>query len=804
MRPPMDNAALSSIRRTIRALRLERRRGCDDSVPGGVEEMIRHVVGQLSGAGIPGPARESLRRLERDARRYHQLPVAQREPLVTRAEKLLDAIVPDQAMTRDEHSRQERPQGDADRKDADEGGASPLALHDSVTELKGVGPSRSEALARLNIECFGDLLLHCPSRYDDRRQVLTMRELRHGQSAVVRVTISGKGRRTNPFRGAAAVIPARSGGVEGELLFFGRPWLVESLSEGDELLAIGTVKIDDGKPTLSVSEFETLAGDLSEAARIVPVYPTTDGVSQSMLRSWMEQTLERCPLPDDPLPERLRERRGLMALPQALREMHCPSDLPATRASRHRLAYQELLGLQLALALRRGKAKAPAPGSALEVAGARDELVSGLPFTPTSAQDRVMGEIAADLGCDAPAHRLIHGEVGSGKTVVAALALAAAARAGAQAAMMAPTEILAEQHHESLRELLGPLGIEPVLLTGSLPGAERVAALEALAEGRTSCAVGTHALFSEGVEFANLAVAVIDEQHRFGVRQRARLSRKGERPNVFVMSATPIPRTLALAVHGDFDISVIDELPPGRRDPETRLLPEGQRDAAWAFVRERVAEGRQAYVVCPAIDPSEEMAAATETFEALAGGPLADLRLGLVHGRLEAEARHEAMRAFREGETDVLVATSLIEVGVNVTNASTIVIENAERFGLAQLHQLRGRVARAGWQPHCLLLTGSGKPETLDRLAVLTRTSDGFEIAEEDLRRRGPGELDGVRQSGLPDFRIASLIADTGALVDAREDAFAIIERDPLLERPEHLALRELVRRARSSDMWTL
>ncbi|MFW5866671.1 MAG: DEAD/DEAH box helicase, partial [Armatimonadota bacterium] len=517
----MDNAALSTIRRTIRALRLERRRGCDDSVPGGVEEMIRHTVGQLAGVGIPEPARESLRRLERDARGYHELPTDQRLPLVARAEKLLDAIAPDRAVASDE------PAGAAGAVARDERASregAPLALHDSITELRGVGPSRAEALARLNVRSAGDLLLHCPSRYEDRRHVLTMRELKHGQTAVVRVTVCGRGRRTNPFRGASAVIPAQSGGTEGELLFFGRPWMIDSLSVGDELLAIGTAKIDDGKPAIAVSECESLDGDLSDVARIVPVYPTTDGVSQSMLRSWVEQALERCPLPDDPLPERLLRKRALMPLPEAIREMHCPSDMPATRASRHRLAYQELLGLQLALALRRRKAKAPEPGSALAVEGAREDLVAALPFTPTGAQDRVMDEIAADLAADAPAHRLIHGEVGSGKTVVAALALAVAARAGAQGALMAPTEVLAEQHHESLRELLGPLEIEPVLLTGSMPGAERRAALEALAEGRTACAVGTHALFSEGVQFANLSVAVIDEQHRFGVRQRARLS----------------------------------------------------------------------------------------------------------------------------------------------------------------------------------------------------------------------------------------------------------------------------------------
>ncbi len=795
----MDNAVRTTIRRTIRALRLERRRGCDDSVPGGVEEMLRHIVGGLGGADVPDQARTSLQRLERDARGYAEMPEGQREALVTRAEKLLVAIAPDSLKISGEA------ESEADAPDeAEEINAPPLASDDPVTELKGIGPARAEGLERLNIRCVGDLLLHCPSRYEDRRQVLTMRELTHGQAAVVRVTVCGKGSRTHPFRGATAVIPARSGGAEGKLLFFGRPYMAKSLSEGDELLAIGTAKIDDGTPALSVSEFETIDGDLSDVARIVPIYPTTDGVSQNMLRNWTEQALERCTLPDDPLPQRLRERRELMPLCDALREMHQPSDMPATRASSHRLAYQELLGMQLSLALRRRDAKTPDPGSGLGVEGVREAFVEALPFTPTGAQERVMGEIAEDLSVDAPAHRLIHGEVGSGKTAVAALGLSIAAEAGVQGVLMAPTEVLAEQHRESLQALLGPLGIEPVLLTGSTPSDVRREALEGLAEGRVRCAIGTHALFAQGVQFADLSVVVIDEQHRFGVRQRARLSRKGERPNVFVMSATPIPRTLALAVHGDFDISVIDELPPGRKNPRTELLPADQRDRAWEFVREQVRQGRQAYVVCPAIDASEEMAAATETLETLASGPLADLRLGMVHGRLDPAERHERMRLFREGRIDVLVATSLIEVGVNVANANTIVIENAERFGLAQLHQLRGRVARAGWQPHCLLLTGSDNEETLDRLAVLTRTTDGFEIAEEDLQRRGPGELDGVRQSGLPDLRIASLIADTGALMDAREDAFAIIERDPQLAAPEHRPLRDLVRRARSSDMWTL
>ncbi len=800
----MDDRAGKIIQRTISALEHEAASDCENSVPGGVEVLIRRVAGQLAGADISDRARNSLRRLDEDVRGYEGMRIERRRALVSRARKLLEAIAPESSEDSTEKPASSSMSVPGDNPPSTER-PPPLCPDDAVTELTGVGPARGEALEALGIRTIGDLLLHCPTRYEDRRQVLSMRELSHGQHAVVRVTVTGAGRRSSPFRGAAAIIPAASGGAEGDLLFFGRPYMVEQISEGDQLLVIGTARIEDGRPAIAVNDFDLASeGDLDSAARIVPVYPITDGVSQNMLRGWIEQALERCPPPDDPLPERLRERRRLMSLAEAMHEMHRPSELPSASAARRRLAYEEFFALQLSIALRRLGAKALSAVSALEVEDLRERLVEALPFEPTGAQHRVIGEVLEDLAAAEPAHRLIHGEVGSGKTVIAALALAAASRAGRQSAMMAPTEILAEQHHESLRELLGPLGIEPMLLTGGAPAECRAATLEALQSGEPICAVGTHALFAESVDFADLAVVVIDEQHRFGVRQRARLSRKGERPNLLVMSATPIPRTLALTVHGDFDISVIDELPPGRRRPESELLTGGDRDDAWRFIHRRVAEGRQAYVVCPAIDPSEEMAAATETFEKLAPGPLADLRLGLVHGRMDRDERRRAMTSFHAGEIDVMVATSLIEVGVNVPNASVIVIENAERFGLAQLHQLRGRVARAGWQPHCLLLSDTDNPETIDRLAVLTRTCNGFEIAEEDLRRRGPGELDGVRQSGLPDFRIACIIADTGALVDAREDAFAIIARDPKLEKTENRSLRSLLTRARSGEPWTL
>ncbi len=791
----MTATAAKAIRRAVAALRRELQGGCADSVPGGVNALVARLAGDLAEADLPERARESLRRLARDTGDYASLPADRRRPLVERALRLLEAIAP---------ARHARPTRARPAASADVPG--PLAPDDPVTKLVGVGLARAELLERLGLRSVGDLLLHAPVRYDDRRQVLALRDLHHGQSAVVRVTVAGRGRRSSPRRGAAAIVPVESEGAEGELLFFGRPWMIERLKPGEELLVVGAARVESGKVAIAVAECDAIDPDgPMQAGGIVPVYPTTEGLSQRMLRGWIAQALERCPPPADPLPERLRARRKLPDLGAAIREMHAPTDPPAARRARHRLAYDELLALQLALARRRAEARAPSPESALRADGVVEEFAATLPFTPTGAQQRVMAEVAHDLSADEPAHRLVHGEVGSGKTVIAALAMVAAARAGRQAAMMAPTELLAEQHCETLRELLAPAGIEPVLLTGGMTPAERAAAHEALADGRFACAVGTHALFSEQVSFADLAVAVIDEQHRFGVRQRARLSGKGARPNVLVMSATPIPRTLALAVWGDFDVSVLDELPPGRKSPQTRLLPAGERADAWEFVRAQVAEGRQAYVVCPAIDESEqEMAAATATFEELADGALSDLRLGLVHGRLDTIVRREVMRAFREGAIDVLVATSLIEVGVNVPNATTIVIENAERFGLAQLHQLRGRVARAGRQPHCLLLSGTRGSEALERLAVLVRTADGFEIAEEDLRRRGPGELAGVRQSGLPDLHIASIIADTAALADAREDAFDAIARDPELVRPEHAGLRTLLERASSSEVWTL
>lgn len=688
--------------------------------------------------------------------------------------------------------------------------AASLSWDDPVTELVGVGPVRAESLAALGIRTIGDLLSHYPSRYEDRRNIVSLAQVRHGETAVVRVRVTGKGRVHRRGRRSTVRTAVTDGETQAELVWFNQPYRASSHVRDDRLLVVGTARIEGDKISITVREVEPDNDDDAprDAGGIVPVYRVTEGMAQRGLRELVAQALRRCErLPDDPIPEDLRAARGLVDFSLALAEAHFPTSDDTRRVARRRIAYQRLFALQLALALRRRQVKSADGGGGMRAPGAVEDLVARLPFELTGAQERVIAEVTEDLASPAPAHRLIHGEVGSGKTVIAAAALLIAARSGAQAAVMAPTELLAEQHHATLVEMLGPLGVEMGLLTGSLPAAKRNAVREALASGELTCVVGTHALISEGVKFANLGLAIIDEQHRFGVRQRARLTvARGRQPDLLIMSATPIPRTLALTAWGDFDVSVLDELPAGRKRPKTKLVPAEKRETIWTGVAKQLALGRQAYVVCPAIDESEELdiAAATAVYEELATGPLADRFVDLIHGRMDATLRREVMARFRDGETDVLVATSLIEVGVDVPNATVMVIESAERFGLAQLHQLRGRVSRASHQPYCLLLPGDCGAESFERLAAVARMDDGFEIAEEDLRRRGQGELDGTAQSGLDAPGLGVLLADTTALSQAREDAFALVETDPDFAAPGHEGLAALAESIQNADVWTL
>lgn len=773
-RPPNFTSAL-------KPLRLEMQRGCrDDAVIGGFGRFVRQWAAKTARGAPPEPAR-SLERLGAAFGDYETLRPEQRRELCEKAVRALELY-------------QRRYGTSAD------GG--PVTTASPVTALRGVGPRRAEAFAQLGIHTVGDLLAHFPTRHDDRRNCPPVASLAHRQSATVPVTVTGKGwvRRISGHQ--IGQVPASDGTTDVVLSWFGGPYRAEQYEPGTALVVTGQVMIRKGEFGITVAEVEVLPGPEVERSlcmgRLTPTYPLVKGLSQVFLRRLVWCALEACAeLPRSAVPEETAEARGLSALGDAVREMHFPADENALRAARERIAYEELFVLQAALAQRRGALQRAIGRAALPVGGLLEEFRVHLPFSLTGAQERVIGEMAGDLEAPAPAGRLIHGDVGSGKTVCAAFALLAAARQGRQAALMAPTELLARQHHRVVEELLGPLGVQCLLLLGGMGEAARRAARGQIAGGEAAVVIGTHALFQEGVRFGDLAVAIIDEQHRFGVRQRAELAAKGDSPNVFVMSATPIPRTLALTAYGDMDVSALDELPPGRKPVTTVLAWGKERYTAYETVAHRVAEGRQAYIVCPLVEGGEEsrLAAAEREFARLRMGPLAAFRLGLVHGRLPAAERDETMERFRRGDVEILVTTTVVEVGVDVPNATVMLVENAERFGPAQLHQLRGRIARGEHEGICILLTRARSPDVIERLQVLERTSDGFEIAEEDLRRRGPGEMTGLRQSGLPDLRLADLVGDTRLLSRAREDAFALLEADPRLERPEHAALKEALRR---------
>jgi ATP-dependent DNA helicase RecG len=682
-----------------------------------------------------------------------------------------------------------------------------------VAALRAVGPKRAADLARFGLASVEDVLYHLPFRYEDRRALAPLRALRVGEEATAVGEVASVRQAHAGRRGRRVLeVVLRDGDGLLLLVWFHRiPYFSRRLAEGQRLLVHGRVEppLGGGPRRIVHPEIEPLGEgeDPGAQARIVPVYEKpTEIHGRAMRRIVQTAVAELAEQVPSVLPPAVAARRRLVDLGRALRHLHLPppeADVTAlgeARSLAHRaLVFDELFFLQLGLALRRSAAVA-APGAAFP-ASCRlvPALRARLPFRPTAAQERAFAEIAADLAAPHPMQRLLQGDVGSGKTLVALLAALVVIEAGAQAVLMAPTELLAEQHLATVRPLAEPLGIETVLLTGAVKGRARRAALEGLAAGTTPLAVGTHALIQEGVAFARLGLAVVDEQHRFGVLQRAALGRQGgDRGaiDVLVMSATPIPRTLALTLYGDLAVSTLDELPPGRTPVATALCRESQRERVHARVREEVAAGHQAYIVYPLVEESErsDLRAATSMVHELAAGPLAGLRLGLVHGRMRADAKDAVMRRFKAGQHDVLVSTTVVEVGIDVPNATVMVVEHAERFGLAQLHQLRGRVGRGRAPGHCLLVvpdwTGA---EAWQRLTTLERSSDGFAIAEADLALRGPGDFLGTRQAGLPDFRVANLVRDTALLRAARDEAVAWLEADPELSRPESAGLRAVL-----------
>ena len=675
------------------------------------------------------------------------------------------------------------------------------------TPLKNIGfrlnPRLISILNRKGLRKVGDVLFLLPRCYEDRRRIHTIAELRPGERgvAVGVVKMAGEVRARSGRRCFRAVIGDASGSLAVTYFHSGK-WMAARFPLGKRMVISGEVRASLGGREMAhpeVEPAEDLEADTIHFRRVVPIYPGFERHEQRAFRELTFRVADQYAASiDEPLPDDLREKLGLLRLEEALRRIHFPREEDAleeldrhhSRAHR-RLAFDELFFLQLGMAIRRRGVKVE-PGVAFDVSDERLERARAvLPFQLTAAQARVVKEISRDMGRPEPMHRLLQGDVGSGKTAVAMVAAMLALQDGYQVAVMAPTEILAEQHHRTFGRILGPAGFEVGLFKGGTGTRERQQARDALASGQVRLAVGTHALLEEGVEFQRLGLVVIDEQHRFGVIQRHALMRKGVRPDVLVMTATPIPRTLAMTSYGDLDQSLIDELPPGRTPVVTRVFGEKQRPRAYDAILSELEHGRQCYVVYPLVEESEkiDLQDATRGAETLRAA-FPQHQVGLLHGRMSAQEKDEVMDAFRAGRIDILVCTTVVEVGVDVPNASVMVIEAAERFGLSQLHQLRGRVGRGAARSHCFLIAGYARSrEATDRLQVMERSSDGFVIAEKDLELRGPGEFLGTRQSGIPELAVANLARDVDLIGVAQVEARAIVDADPRLERPEHRTL---------------
>ncbi|NUS98029.1 MAG: ATP-dependent DNA helicase RecG [Gemmatimonadaceae bacterium] len=669
-----------------------------------------------------------------------------------------------------------------------------IALDTPITYLKGVGPARAEAFRRLGILTAGDLLYHAPHRYEDASTVAPISSLEPGMHATIigRVVSKGVLPTRKGLRIFQAVVRDHSGLIEAA--WPGQPYLDRTIEKGDVLLLSGQVRFFHGRQLLP-REMVNL-GDEDEGTaqgRVLSVYPATEGLSFKVIRTLLDAHLDTLLAQvKETLPADVLAPARVPPLPEALRMVHRPTSLAEAMSGRARLAYEELLFVQILQ--RRANALARSMRQGIVFENKRvltSRLRKSLPWELTHAQTRSLREIVGDMTSPRRMHRLLQGDVGSGKTIVALFAALLAMENGWQAAIMAPTELLAEQHLRTMGRLLAPLGVEPVLLTGSLSAAERKAALAKIGSSEPLLVVGTHALVQESAVFGKLGFVAIDEQHRFGVEQRKALQAKGETPDTLLMTATPIPRSLALTMYGDLDVSVLDERPPGRQPVTTALRPESARQRIMQFVEREVEKGRQAYIVYPLVEESEkvDLKAATVEYESLASGPFANRRLALLHGRIPPEERDETMRAFRDGKTDILVATTVIEVGIDVPNATVMVIEHPERFGLSQLHQLRGRVGRGAEQSYCILLGDVGE-EARARLDVFVGTEDGFEIARADLQLRGMGDLFGARQSGEQTFRIADPLRDEALNETARGVAERLLASDPELERAEHAPVR--------------
>lgn len=708
----------------------------------------------------------------------------------------------------------------------------PPHLQVPVTTLRGVGDGQATTLAdsKFAIKSIQDLLQHYPRRHLDFTDSKPIDQAREGDE----LTIIGEIRKANtppPMRGRK--IPHKFALYDGSshiwLTFFNQPWRARDLKVGTRIAAKGKVSVFRGSRQMNNPMVDIIT-EAGEAVRIVPVYPATAEIQTTKLRRYIAAALEQYRPLEDPLPQALLDRQGLIERTRALADYHFPREMAHKWIARKRLVFDELFTLQLGLAYRKHRIELQTLGIAHHTGdGLADEFLRALPFKPTGAQLRSIEEIRLDMARPTPMHRLLQGEVGSGKTVVALHAALLAVQGGYQAAVMAPTEVLANQHFLTLSALLEPLGVRSgrgkveqmdlfgapasdggavtdfdntgqiVLLTGSIGAAKRREALKRIADGSAGIVVGTHALIQEGVQFSNLGMVVVDEQHRFGVRQRVALREKtsgDSAPDILIMTATPIPRTLAFTLYGDLDVSILDELPKGRRPVKTRIVSEAERQSAYDLVRSEVRAGRQAYVITPLIDESDKLDVKSAETEAkrLATEVFPDLRVGMMHGRMKPNAKEKVMSEFRRGEVDVLISTTVVEVGVDVPNATVMLIEDADRFGLSQLHQLRGRIGRGEHASTCLVLSSvvddeEAEPVALERLKVLASTNDGFVLANKDLELRGTGTVLGERQSGMSDLRLTHLLRDLKVLQAAREEAFSLIGKDPELLRHPNIRL---------------
>jgi ATP-dependent DNA helicase RecG len=785
----------------------------------GLEELVARLV-QQARAYASGSSAAGLDRLAECVRGFDEASEAERKKAVAALVRELGKLVP----VPEEIAALAAPVSEGAGKlpemkqqtAAPPAKAEPLAT--PVLQLRGVGPALAARLEAKALRTVGDLLLNLPRRYEDRRTPRTVSQAPLGERSVIAGRIVKAQEAHGRRRRLEVLVRDDAGGTLVCIWFHYRPSFLQRFPFLAHVLVSGEVRegYRGAGKVMHHPDVEMLGAEGEAAAprdddsfgRVVPVYSEVEGIPPRSLRRIQKRAVdEYVRFVEDGLPESLLRRRRLLGLPEALREAHFP-DRFAEELSRgvpsgeprRRLAFEELFLVQLGLALRRRGVKVE-PGIAFQAAPETvSRIAAALPWPLTSAQQRAVADIAADMRKPEPMNRLLQGDVGSGKTAVALCASLLAVEDGYQAALMAPTEILAEQHARSLRALLRGAPVHVELVSGGLAQRERDHAARLLRSGAAKIVVGTHALAEEATAFHRLGLVVIDEQHRFGVMTRARLMSKGHRPDVLVMTATPIPRTLALTLYGDLDVSVLDELPPGRTPIATKVYRDAGREKAYEVIRRELRAGRQAYVVLPLVEESEKLAdlkAATRERDRLAMDVFPGVSLGLVHGRQSAAERNEEMERFRRGETKILVATTVIEVGVDVENATVMLIEHAERFGLSQLHQLRGRVGRGAAKSFCLLLTGTSGaewgPAARKRLQVMEETTDGFRIAEADLELRGPGEFLGTRQSGLPDFAVAELARDQNILKEAREEAFALVEADPEMRGAANARLRELL-----------